>query len=635
MSANKNIDRICIIITICALILTVLFMNGQRLGINAIVDEDAEGYEGNEYFTANDMNGTYSTEDATVITLSGDTASFNGEGVYVYDGSVYITNGGVYLCSGTLNEGSIVIDAYNSSKVYLMFDGVDINCSDNAGVIVKQADKVFLTLKEGSENSITCGDTYSDEALADEINGAIFSHDDLTINGSGSLTVTAGYKHGITSKDDLIITGGSISVTAAADGLRANDNLRIMAADITVDAKDDGLVINKEGGSLYIESGNINIISADDGIHSAGDVGIAGGSLTIEAADDGIHSDTAFTISDGVILITECYEGIEAVTIDIAGGDTTIYPEDDGLNANGGSGNMFGMGMGMGMNHGDKAGSDAEAADTKEADAAEADTVEPDMLGEARTDSAETVMEEEPDVAAGAAVSVSGSEEIKAAEESEESKESEEEETYVRITGGNLTIINESGRDADGIDSNGDITIEGGTIRVSLVNNGNNSALDYGMESGGVATISGGNIIATGNYSMAEQFDSSSSQASILYTYSAGAEAGTTVMLEDSEGNVILSYEVPQSFSSMNISCPEMKVGESYIVVIGDNVEEITIEEISASYGDAQSGGFGGNMNFGGMMSRGDFEGQRPEGQGGHMRRGERGSEEGGEASVS
>nr|MCR5775758.1 carbohydrate-binding domain-containing protein [Lachnospiraceae bacterium] len=197
-----------------------------------------------------------------------------------------------------------------------------------------------------------------------------------------------------------------------------------------------------------------------------------------------------------------------------------------------------------------------------------------------------------------------------ASEAENSTEESEEEETYVHISGGNLTIINDSGRDADGIDSNGDLIISGGTIRVSLVNNGNNSALDYGSESGGVAEISGGTVVACGSYSMAEHFDSSSTQASILYTYSEGAEAGTTVELEDANGNILLSYEAPQSFSAVNLSCPELEVGGTYMVVIGDMVEEITLDEISASYGDAASSGFGGSMNFGGMQPGGDRGGR-------------------------
>ena len=453
MSTNKYIDRICVIITVCAVILTAVFMNGKAIGIQAIVDEDAEGYEGTEYFTANDMNGGWDTEDATVISLTGDGAEIQGEGVYTYDGDVYISAGGKYVLSGKLDDGSIVVDAYDSSKVYLLFDGVDITCSDDAGLKVEQANKVFVTLAEGSENSITSGAEYSDEALKDEVTGAVFAHDDLTINGSGSLTVSAGYKHGIVGKDDIIITGGTITVSAPVDGIRANDSLRIMKADITVDAKDDGVVINHEDGYFYMESGSLNVTSEDDGIHSAGDVTVAGGEITVSAADDGIHSDKAFYLTDGRITISRCYEGIEAITIDISGGETLIYSEDDGLNANGGSGDMFGMGGGFGGMHGGSASGNWISGNNigmkggmqggmPETGFPEADT------GEGTVSDPRMMQRQEASEATGNTSS-----------ESSADSGTEEEETYIHISGGTLTIINETGQDADGIDSNGDIVI--------------------------------------------------------------------------------------------------------------------------------------------------------------------------------
>ncbi len=180
----------------------------------------------------------------------------------------------------------------------------------------------------------------------------------------------------------------------------------------------------------------------------------------------------------------------------------------------------------------------------------------------------------------------------------------EGEENWIHIRGGSVTVINNTARDADGLDSNGDIIISGGTIRISLTNSGSNSALDYGSENGGRMEISGGEVIACGSYSMAEGFDASSTQCSVLYNIKRGAAAGTSILLEDSKGNILLSYEAPCSFSSVALSCPEMKLGECYTVVIGDSEEEIKLEEVSASFGDAQSENFGGPMNWGGMTFR-------------------------------
>ena len=508
MSTHRSFDKICVAVTAFMLLITVLFMNGSSLGIEMIIDEDTELHAHSVYFTKNDLNGEWSVSGATAIDLEGDRAKISGKGAYFFDGDLIISESGKYVISGTLTDGSIIVDAHKSSKVWLLLNGVKLFCTDDACLRIDKADKVFLTLAEDSENSMASGIKYSDEALADKTGGVIFAHDDLTINGSGSLTLYAAYKHGIDANDELVMTGGKVSITAVQDAIHVND------------------------GFCF-----------------------GGGELVISAGDDGIHSETSIYIESGSIEILSCYEGLEAITIDIAGGDILIYPEDDGLNANGRRGNFFGMGGFPGMQEQDNA-----AAENTDAD----------------------------------------------------------EETWVHISGGSLTIVNENGNDADGIDSNGDLLITGGSIRVSLINSGPNSALDYGSESGGTCIITGGDIIACGSYTMAEGFENNSEQCSILYNLRDGVSAGTEVALEDKDGNVLLRYTVPCSFSSLVLSCPEMQLGETYLVVIGDSEDEITLEETAASYGDVQSMMFFGRMNWGGM--------QRPQGGDGfgRSRRGSR-----------
>ena len=632
MSTHKNLDKICVAIVVGSLVLTGLFMNGESLGITKVVDEDAEQNSDSAYFTTNDQYGNWDTSGATQITLTGDGATISGNGAYTVDGNVVITNAGYYVVTGTLTDGYISVDAYDSSKVFIMLDGVEISCSDDACIRVDQADKVFLTLAEGSQNSLTSGSSYCTEALNDGTDGAIFAHDDLTINGTGSLTVDAQYRHGIAANDDLVITGGTITVTAEADAIHANDSLRIKEASVTVDAGDDGLVTSneEENGYFYIESGMLDITAADDAIHTTGDITIAGGSITIDAGDDGIHSDSNVFISNGSILIEDCYEGIEALNIDISGGDITIYPHDDGFNANGGSGDMFGgggmgghgggpggdqssdgesggeTGRGHGGGHGGRPGGDHGGWSGGDQSSDGEMPIRPDMGstdGEMPTppemESTDGEMPTPPDMGSTEGGQMpsdlnSGQDNAQTAEKAADS------ESCIKISGGTITIINETGNDADGLDSNGDILISGGTIYISLVGTGSNSAVDYASESGGVAEISGGTIIACGASSMAESFDTSSMQASILYNTGTTAEAGTTLAIKDSDGNVLLSWEVPCSFSSALISCPEMQVGGTYTVVVGGSTEEITLDEVSASYGDGQSGMHGGDMNQGG-----------------------------------
>lgn len=702
MSTHRYFDAICVVVLVLTLLITVLFMNGEAYGIQVIVDEDAEAYGHAVLFTENDKNGAWDTTRATRITLDGDEVSVFGGGAYAFDGNVMITGKGKYVISGTLTDGSVIVDADSSAKVWIMLDGVDITCSTGACLDVEQADKVFLTLAEGSNNRLTTMG-FSAENRTAGMDGAVFSRDDLTINGTGSLTVTAAEESGIVCNDELVFTGGSITVDAAADALHVNDNLRILETQLNLKAGDDGISLTGLESELYWESGTLTATATGDGINAENNIRILNGSLTLEAGDDGIsvggvtgtleitggtvqiiaadkgiaaensvtlaggnveivaeddgistaglfrmedgklaittrddgiHSDTAVEIRGGTVQIPSCYEGIEAVTIDVSGGEITIQPEDDGLNANGGT-NGFGFGGfgggpggmpgGPGMGMPGQTGEDGTGWPEPPTMAGEENEwPEPPMMPggnenerperptmpdeDGNTESETPVMgsaEEQREPSADAAA---GEPPAMPVQETASTETTDSTETWIHVSGGSLSVINSVARDADGLDSNGDIIISGGVIRVSLTNSGSNSALDCGSESGGVMEISGGEVIACGSYAMAEGFDDSSSQCSILYNLKRGAPAGTTVALEDREGNVILSYEAPCSFSSVAISCPEMQMGETYLVAIGDSVEEITLDSVSASFGDAQSEGFGGPMKWGHMRFRPESE---------------------------
>ena len=583
MSTHKWIDRICVAAAVLAMVIAVVFMNGEKLGLEKLVNEDRETYEATEYFTSNDLNSAeIDFADAVKVTLTDEKVSIDGNGAYVLNDTVRIVKSGYYSVSGSTDRYQIVVDAEDYSKVWIELNGVTVTCSDDACLQVEKADKVFLVLAEGAENIFESGSEYSESAVENGHDGAIFSREDLTITGSGTLKVTAGYQHGIVSNDDLVITGGDITVDAAADGLHANDSVKIANANLTVKAGDEGIQADEENCILYVESGALSITSEEDALKSAGDITVKGGNITINAGDDGIRSETAVYIHDGTITINQCYEGIEAVAVEIYGGDITIYPEDDGINANGGSGDFFGGGFGPQM--GSEQNGHEQPSVTEEGEQPSFDPGNmPAEMPENSTDTEDM------------ASSVS---------ETEESEESAD--TYILIAGGKITIVSETAVDADGLDSNGDVIITGGEIHVSLTGGGTNNAIDYGSESGGTAMISGGTLVASGSYNMAESFDSSSEQVSIMYNISSGAEAGTEVTVTAEDGTVVMQETIPCSFTSIILSCPQLTVGGTYTISFDDMEETITIEEVSASYGDAQSSMFGGTMNFGGMQRRGE-----------------------------
>ena len=588
MLTHKFIDRICVVILVCTMLLTILFMHGEALGIQVVSDLDTDSNEGSVWFTDNDLDSSWDTENAVRITLEGTDASIDGNGAYVMDGNVVIASAGTYVVSGELTDGSLIVSAYDNSKVWILLDGVSINCSDDAAFRVDQADKVFLTLAEGSENTFSSGETYSQEALADNTGGVLFSHDDLTINGSGSLTVTAAYKHGIDANDDLTITGGTITIEAVCDGIHANDSLEICNADLTITTGDDGLVASGEEAPFYMESGSVTITAADDGINTSGDITLAGGDLVIAAGDDGIHSDQNFLITGGSVTINESYEGIEGLTIDQQGGDIQITCSDDGFNANGGSSAQMGMGAMGGFQQDNRVSEDTAQSSEESSETPEA------PASESQNTASETT----------------------AADETAQTGDQSSDEAWIHISGGTLTILNSTGRDADGLDSNGDILISGGSILISLTGSGSNSAIDYNSEGGSSCLITGGTVIACGSASMAEAFDAASAQCTVLYSLSETAQAGSEFSLENEAGEVLLSWTVPNSFSCVSFSTPAMETGQTYQVTAGSLEESITLTEISSSFGQSSSpmgGGFGQRTEGADAENTGAPEGQMAE----------------------
>ena len=625
MSTHKYFDKICVFVIAFALLITVLFMNGEAYGVEMIVDEDAEVHSDQQYFTANDTRSEYDLTDATEITLNGSSASVSGKGAYAYDGGVVIANAGVYILSGTIDDGTITVDADGSAKIWIYLNGVNVTCKDSAAMLVENADKVFLTLAEGQTNVFTSGSEYETSATETGIDGVIFSRDDLTINGEGSLTVAGGPAHGIVANDDMVVTGGTIQVTSAGDAVHVNDSLRITSCSMTLEAGDDAIAVDNEGGYIYIESGDFNISAADEGIAAEGDITIDGGEFEISVGTDqgchGIKSGGTVTVNNGTIDISSCYEGIQAFYIDVTGGDITINSLDDGLNASNGT-DSFGMGFGAGGSgmrqreadevSGTETGTSDEVTEGERPEMGEMPEGEAPESGEMpegeRPEFGEMPEGERPEMSEmpegeRPELGEMPEEVSDSTNEAAEKTEADTETSWIHINGGNLTILNESGRDADGIDSNGDIIISGGLIRVSLTGSGGNCALDYASENGGVLAISGGSVIACGSSQMAEGFDASSTQCSIMYNLQTEAEAGSTLTICDSSGNVLMSYEVPYSFTSANISCPEMKLGETYTITVGETEETVTLDETSVTCGAAGSSMFGGMNQDGTQQS--------------------------------
>jgi len=286
--------------------------------------EYAPGYFDADYTGEEDENDyNWDTSDETVITLTGSSATVEGEGAAVSGGEVKITAGGNYRISGSLVNGRILVDSDDDGIVRLILDGTEITCSNSSAIFIRDAIKVVLILGEGSVNSLTDGSSYDfDDATDREPAATIYSKTYLSIAGSGSLSVTGRFLDGIVGKDGLVIKGGVIDVTAADDAIRGKDY-------------------------LVIHNGTININSGDDALKSDDTIEINDGSFRISAGDDAVHADSVLVINGGEINITKCYEGLESISVAVNGGNIHIVSSDDGLNAADGTGGGMPGGPGM------------------------------------------------------------------------------------------------------------------------------------------------------------------------------------------------------------------------------------------------------------------------------------------------
>lgn len=543
-----------------------------------------------EMFTDRDYNTEYDESSSIRIQLNGSSATASSDSVRISGTTVTITEEATYILSGTLDDGMVIVDAPDTAKLQLVLDGVNINSQTSAPLYILEADKVVVTLADGSENTLSNGGSFV--AIDEEnIDAALYSKQDLTLNGSGSLTVTSPAGHGIASNDDLVITGGAYTVSAASHGLNANDSVRITGeTSLVVDAGKDGIHaennddtslgfvyisngamdIESEGdgvsagaymqiengvfqivagggsensskessdswggfrggrgpgqtaesadttddsstsmkgikstGDMVITNGSFTVNSADDAVHSNASLTVNGGTFEIASGDDAFHADETLTTTAGTVNITESYEGLEALHVNIQGGDITLVSRDDGLNAAGGT-DASGTAGGRDGMFGGRGGGPGGGTSTS-----------------------------------------NGS---------------------ITISGGTLHIT----ASGDGIDANGSLTVSGGYTVVAGPTQGDTATLDYDTS----ATITGGTFIGTGASGMAQTF--SDSEQGVVSVSVGNQSAGTAITLTDSDGNTIISYTPELSFHVVIFSSPDIVSGQTYTVTAGSVSGETT-----------------------------------------------------------
>ncbi|MGI6264456.1 MAG: carbohydrate-binding domain-containing protein [Acutalibacteraceae bacterium] len=544
---------------------------GESTAESGSVSTDSPVTTESEHFSDGDLKDvTGETPDAT-ITLSGSTGTLSDTTRGTSGSTVTIASKGIYRVTGSSTNVTILIaEKVESGNVYLILDGVSMTNASAPCIQVDGCDK--LVVQCVGDNSLTC------TATGLETDGAIYSKDDVTLNGTGSLTVSS-KMHGVVCNDDLKITGAlKLTVNADSIGLKGNDSLRIGGGTTTVTAGHDGIQCStsdntgafymqsgtltvragydaidtgtdgveiaggtldlttgsgafrstsstsqkgiKSDGAIQIAGGSVTVESADDALHSATDVTVQDGALTLASGDDGIHADNELTVAGGTLNVTRSYEGLEAYVVNVTGGTSSVVASDDGVNAAGGS---------------DSSSTEA-------------------MPGPwSRSSSSGTL----------------------------------------NISGGTL-YVNAGG---DGLDSNGSIYVTGGTVIVEGPTNSGNGALDKGDGGNCVASITGGTVLAIGATGMALNFDTGSQCAALL---NLSGSAGTTITVDDGSG---FTFTATKNFGCVVYSSPSMTQGNTYTVTAGSS--SATADFTSSLYYSAV-GGMGGNP--GGM---GGFGGGR------------------------
>lgn len=511
-------------------------------------------------FSDRDLDGSYDESKATRIALSDGGTTVTGDGATVSGNTVTITAAGTYLISGTLSEGQIKVEASEADKVQLVLSGATVTSANSAALHVAKADKVFLTLADGSENTLATSGAY---AAADDsaIDGAVFSRSDLTVNGGGSLAVSSAGGNGIVCKDDLVLASGSATVTAAKHAIQANDSVRIAGGSYTLHADTDGIHAkndeNSKLGYIYVAGGSLDITAESDGFDANYVLRVDGGTITVSAGDDGLHAESDLTINGGNITVTKSNEGLEGARVTIAGGTQDVVASDDGVNASGDP-------------------NDSDSSSDTDDDSSKNNAPSSDRPGTAGSGQM-TGGQEPPAQDQGGRGDSTPPQEGKG-----DMAAGADESAYLLITGGTLTVK----ADGDGLDSNGALEVSGGEVYVSGPTSDGDSAIDYG--DGSKATITGGTVVALGSTGMAEGFGNSSTQGSMLI--SASGNAGDTVTLSDSSGKVLCSYVAQKSFACVLVSAPGVEQGKSYTLKVGSNSIDVTLDGITYSN---VSGGMG------------------------------------------
>ena len=539
--------------------------NAKQTSVSSIISVE---------YDSDDLDSSLNSAGMSYINLEGDSITLDGNGAIVDGSTITITSAGTHTISGTLNDGQIKVDTQDEETVKLVFNGVDIACSTSAPIYILSAEKTVITLAEGTDNIITDGDSYVfEDTASDEPNATIFSHDDLTINGNGSLTVEANYNNGIQSKDDLKIVNGNINVSTINDGIKGRDSIAVRDGNITINAGGDGLQSNNDGdpgkGYIAIEAGTLNITAGLDGMQVETSLVISGGNITISSGGGSANSSsgigdpgntwgdwgnpklgaTATTGDDSLSA-----KGLKAeVNISIIGGTIVIDSSDDSVHSNDSTvisgGDMF-LTSGDDGIHADSTveinGGEIDLTKSYEGIESAVITINDGNIHLVSSDDGINI--------------VGGMDGSAIMGRPGQGNFTSSGNNHLYINGGYVYID----ANGDGMDVNGSVDMTAGVVIINGPTSNNNGALDHVS-----FKITGGYLLAVGSSGMAQAPDTSSTQYSVMYNLSSIQSESTLFHIGTEGGEGVLTFAPTKTYQSVVLSSPELKNGSTYLVYTG------------------------------------------------------------------
>lgn len=616
---------------------------------NADVISDNISNALSDMFSSRDGDSSYDESKATKLVISDS------------DNIIHITKEGTYILSGQTSNGQVIVDASKSDKIQIILNNVDITNPSSAAIYVKQADKVFLTLANGTTNILkTTGEFVNDSSSESNIDAVIFSKDDLTINGSGTLTIDVSNGHGIVSKNDLKVTNGIINITATSTALTGKDSVRISGGTFSLTSGKDAIhsensdvntmtdtVTKGSKGFIYICGGTFNITSDQDGISASSNLQIDSGTFNITTGggyeNAPVHNDKGFGMGD----IRNRNWGNENLPQMPDGFDNNMTPPQmpdgnfDRSNFDKGNFNRDNFDRdNFDRSSYDRGNFPQEPRRANEDNNSNTTITETDSVsvkgikaggnliinnGTFNINSMNDALHSDNnlDINSGTINISAGDDGIHAdgilqindgTITINNSYEGIEGNT-ITVNGGNISLASSD----DGLNASGStplITINGGNITVNADGDGvdSNDALVvnggelyvYGPTNSGngaldyerTGTINGGTVVAIGATGMAQNFGTDSTQGSMLVNVS--GSANDEITLTDSNGNVIVNCISPKSYGCIVISSPLLKVGNTYTLTAGNNTKTVEMTDLitgGTGFSFGNQGGNRGNRN--------------------------------------